>query len=313
MSDIDSVLNRLRRAYAAIDDVERAAKGHPGDRFVIANLQSLQSHASLLEQQWEDECRFTQREICRYRIIPQSLDRYSIAHVSKSLLDFQELFSQIYDVIKTGVRKQRARVGPDIAAETQFDFGFTYPGSLGVALMVDSESQLFGENKFDQTVAAISDIIGIDDDDDVRDLARNLGGAVVTKVFDWSKVNFVAGYGLDITWQRTNGTMRGGVIDAQALGKVVEIIQRTSDRSTREIEIRGVLIGIDKKTKRFRFVEHDGPDYVGNLPDTFPLEQQWSINTNYIAKIQAVQVTKYATMEEETSFELFSLNLSGTA
>ncbi len=135
MSDINSVLERLRRAYAAIAEVQMVAARSPGDRFVLANLQALKSDSEDLEQQWEEECKYAQKEVCRYRIIPENAHHYSLATVSKSLLDFQELFSQIYGALKAGARK-RARISAEVAGETKFNFAFTYPGSLGVALTV---------------------------------------------------------------------------------------------------------------------------------------------------------------------------------
>jgi hypothetical protein len=302
MSDINSVLERLRRAYGAIAEVEMVAARSPGDQYVLANLHALKRDAEDLEQQWEDECAFAQKEICRYRIVPDYARSYSLATVSKSLLDFQELFSQIYGALKIGARK-RARITTDVAQETKFNFAFTYPGSLGVALTVDSEADFF-RNKFDEAAQALSDIVSIDNQDAVRDLAKNLGGAVVTKIYDWSRVNFGAGYGIDITWKRTDGTIRGGVIDVPALGKVVDLIARTSDRKIRKITVKGVLVGINSKTKRFRLVVPDGEDYTGILSDEFPSTQKWAINTNYQAEIMIEEVTKYSTMETKKTYKL---------
>lgn len=316
MSDIDSVLERLRRAFAAVSEVEAVAARSPGDRFVLANLHALKRDAEDLEKQWEDLCKDKQIEVCRYRIVPEHSDRYSLTSVSKSLLDFQELFSQIYDALKPGAKgrprlKTRARISPGVATETKFDFGFTYPGSLGVALMVESESHLFGA-KFDEAVKVIKDVISIKDQHDVREMAKTLGGAVVTKVYDWSTVNAQAGYGVDITWMRTDGTLRGGVIDASALEKVVEIIEKTSDKDTKNITVAGVLVGIDRKSRRFRFVEYNGPDFAGILDDDFPITEKWAINTRYTAKITVETVIEYATMEEKRSYKLTALKRQKT-
>jgi hypothetical protein len=306
MSDIVSVLERLRRAYAAIGEVEAVAARSPGDRLVLANLQSLRRDAADLERQWEDACRAAEVEVCRYRIVPDHGNNYSLTSVSKSLLDFQELFSQIYDALKTGSKKIRARVSTEVYAETKFDFGFTYAGSLGVALMVQSKAHLFG-SKFDETVQAIGNIISINDQDGVRDLARTLGGAVVTKVYDWSRVNYGAGYGIDITWKRIDGTVRGGVIDTPSLGKVADLIARTSDKRRKEISVKGVLVAIDIKRKTFRLVQPDGADYKGVLAEDFPLTKKWAVNTNYTAVIAIEEITRYATMETKRTYKLENL------
>jgi hypothetical protein len=311
MSGIDSVLERLRRVYAAIAEVEMVAASSPGDQYVLVNLRSLKRDAEDLEAQWEEECRSVHKEVCRYRIVPENAQNYSLAAVSKSLLDFQELFSQVYGALITGARK-RARISAEVAADTKFNFAFTYPGSLGVALTLDSEVDLFS-NKFDEAVKAISEIVSIDDKDDVRDLAKTLGGAVVTKIYDWSRINFGAGYGIDITWKRTDGTIRGGVIDAPALGRVVDLIARTEDHKNRKVKIKGVLVGINIKSKRFRLVEKDGLDYTGILSDNFPIDRKWAVNTNYEADVTVVEVTKYSTMETKRTYHLDRLKRSHSA
>lgn len=71
MSGLNSSLNHLRRAYAAIGEVEEVAARFPGDRFVLANLASLKRDSARLEDVWEAECRHSQVEVCRYRLQPE--------------------------------------------------------------------------------------------------------------------------------------------------------------------------------------------------------------------------------------------------
>ncbi|MBN9526412.1 MAG: hypothetical protein J0H82_09425 [Alphaproteobacteria bacterium] len=305
MSDLDSLLDRLRESYAAINEVERVAANAPGDKFVLANLTALKREASRLESIWEEECRSDQVEVCRYRLIPAHDENYDLASVAKSLLDFQELFSQIFDSLKNGVKK-RPRISGIISAETAFNFGFSYPGSLGIALMVASEKNLFS-GKFDEAVKAFNQVLRIEDEFAVRDVAKNLGDAVVKKVYDWSKVNYFSGYNIDIIWSSVDGVRRGGAIDMEALGRIVDLIEKTSDVAEDSFESRGTLVGIDSVKKRFRFVDPDGLDYSGGLADDFPLEKKWAINSPYVADIMVQSVTEYATQETKQTHKLRNL------
>jgi hypothetical protein len=303
MSAIDSLLERIRAAHAAIAEVENVAARHPGDVAVLANLGALKRSAAQLEESWEHECRTTQVEICRYRLFSGTDKvRYDLKDVASSLLIFQELFSSIYDALKNGPKK-RARHSGDLVSETAFEFGFSYAGSLGVALMVDSESMLFG-SRYDDTIETFLQATGIENEYDVRDMAKTLGDVVVKKVYDWSRVNFNAGYGVDVGWINSKGLRRGALTDRQRLAKIVSLIGRTSDVELRKFRIRGVLVGFDSKSGRFRFVEHDGPDYSGTLSINFPSLQEWTVNANYIAEIEASSVTHYATQETRNSYAL---------
>ena len=87
--------------------MENVAARKPGDRAVLANLGALKRSAAQLEQAWEDECRTSQIEICRYRLFT-GMDqlRYGLKSVTGSLLDFQELFSSIYDALQEWPQKE---------------------------------------------------------------------------------------------------------------------------------------------------------------------------------------------------------------
>lgn len=65
MSALDSLLDHLRNAYAAISETEEVARRIPGDRYVLANLDALKRDANDLEAQWEEECRHSG---IRYRL-----------------------------------------------------------------------------------------------------------------------------------------------------------------------------------------------------------------------------------------------------
>lgn len=305
MSGLNSLLENLQRTYAAIAEVQEVAARTPGDLMVLANLGSLKREAADLEALWEEECREARIEVCRYRLMPEHEQRYTVAAVTKSLLDFQELFSQIYDALKNGAKKSR-QLSAWMVNETAFDFGFSYPGSLGVALMVPSQADLLG-GKFDDTVDAFLQVMHVSNEDEVKDLAKALGPSVVKKAYDWSRVNHVSGYAIDVTWNTVRGTKKGAVVDVAALGKIVEIIGRTSDVERRTIRGPGTLVGLDTVKKRFRFIEPDGLDYSGPVADDFEIQRKWAVNQTYLALIQVEEITEYATQEIKTTYRLMSL------
>jgi hypothetical protein len=219
MRSIDSLLDGIRAAYARIAEVETAPTQHPGDRFVLTSLESLKAHAGQLEQEWSEECRIKHIEVCWYKLISRrAVGVYSASAFAKSLLEFQELFAQIVDA-KTHGTRVRARVSGEILAETTFELAYTYPGSLGVVLTLQDTPDLLS-GKFDETIQAFSEITNIEDEHDVRDVAKTLGDAVVKKVYDWSSVNYLEGYNIDVTWTRpVNGVKTGQIVDREALGR----------------------------------------------------------------------------------------------
>ena len=87
------------------------------------------------------------------------------------------MFSQIYDAMTRGPR-DRAGVPPERRQETALEFGYSFSGSLGVVLVMPGQLSLF-EGKFDRTLDAINQMFEIQDDDHLRDAARNIGRAAI--------------------------------------------------------------------------------------------------------------------------------------
>lgn len=297
------MLERLRRAQEVLSEAERAAADFPRDRYVQANLLSLRTDVADLMEQWEAEARVAQRDIVRYRLIPSRATEYPIRSVTTSLLDFQELFSQVFDALKNGA-KLRARLAAEVLQNTSFNFAFSYPGSLGVAMSIDASNPGLFEGKFDAAVDAFMQIVEVQDEDELRDLAKKLGVAVVKKTFDWSKTNLAAEYSVDLNWTYSTGQQHGGMIDVARFRRLVEVIERTSETETRPLTMAGVLTGFDGQVRKFRFVGEDDQVYIGTLSENFPAGAVWRVNAFYQADIEMDETLSYATQETRTAYRL---------
>jgi hypothetical protein len=304
MANLDVILEGLRAGYARIAQIETVAAQHPSDRFVMASLESIKADVLQMELEWFEQCRIQQVEVCRYRLIAPA-QTYTASWFAKSLLEFQELFSQIFDAKKNGV-KRRARISGDTFTETAFGFAYSFPGSLGVVLTLQQEPNLFGD-KFTDSVAAFNDITSMNDEDDVREAATTLGDAVIKKIYDWSSINSKAGFDVDVTWASASGVKTGGLIDRSSLARIVDLIDKTKDVEKRQLRIPGTLVAIDTIKKRFRFVVPDGEDYSGPVSPAFDLTRKWSVNTPYLGVIETVSVTKFSTQETINTFTLVAL------
>jgi hypothetical protein len=304
MSGLNSLLERVQRAYAKIAEVESVASRFPGDRSILINLKALQRDAASLEEAWQKASLHAQKEVCRYRIIPIDQTSYPIKQVSLSLANFQDLFSQIYEAL-AGKLKSKAQIKPSVASETAFNFAFSYPGSLGVAMTVDSQSNLFG-GKYDEAIDAFMSILRLNDESEVRNTAKQYGLSVVNRAFDWSKTNLVSGYSVDIEWVNSHGRRKGGLADLQDFERIVFLIGKVSDVEHEKISAYGTLLGIDTSDSypRFRFVKQNGEVYSGTLSDDFPADRQWAVNTLYTADIEVESVTTYATEDVRRTYRL---------
>jgi hypothetical protein len=297
------MLERLRRAQEVLSEAERAAADFLNDRYVQANLLSLRTDVADLMDQWEAEARVKQRDVVRYRLIPSEATEYAIRSVTSSLHGFQEMFSQVFDALKNGA-KRRARLTADVLEQTCFNFAFSYPGSLGVAMSIDASNPGLFEGKFDAAVEAFMQIVAVQSEDELRNLAKKLGNAVVKRTFEWSRANLAAEYSVDLRWVTATGQQHGGVIDVAAFRRIVTVIERTSETETSSLDVAGLLTGFDGQVRRFRFVGDDDVVYLGTLSESFPAGAVWRVNAPYEAKVEKDETLSFATQETRTTYRL---------
>src|SRR5260221_7628798 len=107
MSEIASVVERTRSAFAKVSQLEAEIARAPNDRALQLNLLAVQKMALRNQEQLYSYSRTAHIDICNYRLLPEASDNhgYSIQYISKSLLEYQNLFTQIYDALKTGKKQ----------------------------------------------------------------------------------------------------------------------------------------------------------------------------------------------------------------
>jgi hypothetical protein len=220
-------------------------------------------------------------------------------------LKFQYLFSQIHDAFKNGP-KLYATYGQEAFDESLMEFAYTYSGSLGVVLLAKSRKDFFSGN-LDKSIEALFQVIDIDSRDTVRDVAKNLGNAVIKRVHDWSQANIRGGFAADARFNRSDGRHLGEVIERRRLENIVAIIEATSDEKTEERQVSGMLVGGDIQSGSFHFVVPNGDDYRGKLAKDFSQDTDMTLGKNYRARIRETTKMTYATEKLERTVHLVAL------
>ena len=253
----------------------------------------------------EELARQNQIEVCEYRMVPVSAGEYGLAAVSRSLLGYQNLFSQIYDAMRNG-GKTKAVIGHEAEEESALEFAFSYSGSLGVVLLARNERSFF-DGKLDKPIEALFQIMEISDVDSVKDVARALGHAVVKRVHDWSEATVAGGFSADIRWKRSDGKLLGQMVDRSKLEKIVEFINATSDKKKRTVSIRGVLLGGHILSRSFDIAVPEGERYSGHIADDATLAGPMNLGRQYDAEIEISETYYYATEKTKTEQTLKKL------
>jgi hypothetical protein len=309
MSDYVSAANKVREAEAAVARIEQEISNFPEQRSLYTNLAARQKMAQRFRDELAATAILKQVELCDYRLFSEYGDRFFVPFVAASWLEYQNIFTQTFDALTNGP-KRKAVVAESIKEETALEFAYSYAGSLGVVMLAPSERDFF-YGKFDGTIEAIYQLLDLDDTHAVRDISEHLGGAVIKRLYDWSKVNAQGKFDVDLKWQRSDGKMLGRVYRRVDAERIVAVIEDTSEEVHTPLDIGGILIGGDLASRSFHFIVPNGESYKGKLSADFSGQTDMKLGDRYRAEISQYVKTQFAKNEEVFRFELERLAPDG--
>lgn len=278
----------------------------PASKALRINLAAKQKLANQMRDRLLQAAQERSVEICNYRLIQVKDRRYGLSYVSDSMLNYQYLFTQVHDAKKNGP-KAKATFGNDMLEESMLEIGYTYSGSLGVVLMVPSDPDLFDRTNLDSSIDTFFQVIEIERTPDLRQVAKDLGNAVIKRVHDWSAANVKGGFDADVRWSRSDGRQLGQLVQHGRMEKLVNLIEATSASENDVIEVIGTLVGIDVKAGTFHLVVPNGDDYRGSLSRDFDRNVEIRVNKTYFARISETRTTIYATEQMRRERTLITL------
>lgn len=308
MSDVSFYLDQIRDTQHRIHVLEAYALDHPDDAVTNINLMSLSMRAKRLFQILDEVAEAQGVDICKYRFLPEGTENYPLVDVAASLDKFQRLISIIYDAVKNGP-KDRASLSTDVRTATEFGFGHTFSGSLGVALTVPNPAQLF-DHELDSTIERAFELARVEDAAALRNIVRLVGRAPVRKLYDWAKSSVDSGLAVDIRWKRGAEARFTHYASTSDMARILDIIDGTEDVQESKIEKSGRLVGLDIEKKSFHFKSGDD-DFSGSLSDGFAVSDQYVVPDSYVATIKTVTTVKLSTGKESKSeiLEMLSKNI----
>lgn len=298
MSDYAFVADRARKAFSSVARLERALEQRPSDRSIQTNLSAMRKLADQAQAELMRLAEINRIEVCNYRLVPAVSVSLSLPYISRSFLTYQNLFSQIYDALRNGVTKERAVIGKEAEFESMLEFGYSYSGSLGVVLLAQSDRDFF-EGRMDKPIEALFQVLDINDNDTVRDVAQSLGNAVVKRVYDWSKANIDGGFSADVRWTRSDGRHLGQMVEQRRMETMVDVIGATADETSTPLALRGMLVGADLSGRTFHFVVPDGEAYKGSFHEDLHVGHEITVGKMYDAEVVVVEKYHYATEKSE--------------
>lgn len=304
MSLLLELQDQIQDTEAAIARVERATATDQSPA-LLSMSRSLEKRRAELQQEFLRVAKDLGVDVCSYRIF-ETGGHPKLTGVTKSLGDFQQMFSVTYDALKNGP-KDRTRLSVEVEQGSAFEFSYAFSGSIGVVLTMASEQMLFGGSEFDQTISIIREMASATTPKQVLEYARKLGPAPVRTVYRWASDNAAYGLGTDVQWRNGSALERQLFIQPQEFRRLAATIAETSDEESVELPLDGDLVGADIPRKSFHMRFDGGDEIRGSFTDAISESHRVELPKRYRAYLRRTVSVKYSTEEEETKYFLIRL------
>lgn len=305
MSNVLQIQDKLRENTALIARLEKSLAVHQS-RETAASLRSLYKLNHVYEEEFKATAAADLVDVISYRIF-DGLKQPTMALVGKALDSFQTLYAVMYAAISSGKSKPTAYLSPEVVANTSFQFGYTYSGSLGFVFTLPNEKLLFGETKLDEAMATLFILAKSDSTETIRDFGRKFGLAPVRAIYRWASALTPSYVGIDIRWQREDFVKGEILLQPAEVQALKDWIEATSDLETSENDIAGVLLGYDSAVHTFRLDPAEGSIIRGPISKEAKVPDKPVIHGAYIARVRTTTKIRYAIDRPEVNHELLAL------
>jgi len=306
MIEMVHVLLRLTETQDAVRRAQALLVKMPDDRAIISTLESLQKRAAKLEDAFVHASAAMGLEVCAYRIVPEDLERYPIRSLGQALESFQKWFSTLYDALRNGP-KVRAKLAPETLEESALDFAFSFTGSLGIAMTVPSEKQLFLSD-LERAMVKTTEMLHADDLDAIHGFSDELGRAAVQAFYGWLEIHEASSAGARIQWLRGQQEIASVRADVSRVHKVAQLIRETAAPDVTVVSVSGLLVGADTNKHTFHMVFKDADELRGTMSESIGMEETVELPQHYRAKIEKTSVANPATGQTKDTYHLLELH-----
>jgi hypothetical protein len=307
VTTIFDIFDELRDVSAELTKLEDLIINNPQYPSLELDRASLSKRRTTLEHELAVLSNQKHTDICTYRFIQDGNSRsYPLWALTTALREFQSVVTTAFDAIKTGVKK-RARISADIAEQSSFDFGYVFTGSLGFVLTMPNERMLIGESEMDRAIGSVFEVMNADGPERIAELARVVGVPTIRRIYGWAESHVINDLSADIQWRRREELTSRIVKQPPQLKQLKEMIESTSEVEVEEVEVSGLLVGLDTDLRTFHMKFEKAEDIRGALAEEFAYDPTHSLNLPYTAHMVKSTTIHYAYEREETHWALVSL------
>ena len=155
--DFASALEQSAKMRAKAFAIERALTQDPENKGLRLTLLSAVQRAERAEHALLDLAESAQIDLCRYRVIKQTSNEYPAAQLAQSIVNYQGLFTAVYDFAKSGARAT-ANYAKGVRDRTALTLHTRFLGQLGWCCQFQQNEICLGKGSLIRWFALCSEL-----------------------------------------------------------------------------------------------------------------------------------------------------------
>lgn len=275
MSALLEIQSRLFDNDAEAKRLQLELAKKPNDFGIAISLESVEKFGNELRKAFAEEAAKLEESVLDYRLCVN--DRVGISQVNSIIDNFQNLFSLVYDAIATKKPKNTAKITRQAKEETAFALGYTYSGSIGIALTLKTpKNNLFGSD-IDLAMKETLKMINEETPEAVRHLVLRYGLGTFKALKAWVNSHVTNNIEAEINWDKSTENAISKRVELPKLNRMKQVLEPTDSQTIEEIiETSGILQGFNYAASNFNIkLEDDNEDEVitGTIDSNLSHEQ----------------------------------------
>lgn len=304
MSVLKDLQTQLLQTNQLIAEMERKIAADPiGTPIDTLAFDSIINRYAQLREDFKRESNKLGKDVIDYRIFSDN-ESLGITSISDVIAKFQKLFSIVFDAISTNSPKTTSRITKAALEETMLGFGYTYSGSIGIALTLPNDVELI-DTPLDTAIKTTFGLMEIKDEAELQEKIRTLGAGTIKVFQEWIDSHVEHNISAEVKWAKSRQNELVRTVQIPRLRYIKDILAVTPIPEEESLSLTGNLVGIDIEKRTFHLIV-DGQSYVGKFADTLSADMTIPIPGEYTVSMIQKIITYQG--KEHFDYTLVSIN-----
>ena len=303
MSYLLELTRKLQETETAIVRAEHELSGNRRSAILRWSLESVIRIRDELENDFNRLVLHRNLDVVRYRVFSETEERLSVRGLTQSLLEFQNVFSAVYDATKNGP-KQTLKFGPDVNMGSRLEIGYAYAGSIGFVLTIPRQTELFDSDLIANSVRKFFQLAQAKTAEDIREMGMGMGAAPIRALSNWAKAHVNNKIGAYISW-RQGDAVKNVLLPYIQMRRITREMKVVPPGDSEQLLLNGVFEGISLRSRNFQFLADSGEQISGNIKGTVDAAKGVQVgNAQYEVRLERTESKQSISDERKVSWEL---------